>query len=63
MGMGMFMTGDPTAVTDATGHYSFGNLAPGMYTAMVKRQTGYTATGATEYMVDVSGQSVRDHEL
>ena len=54
MGMGMFMTGDPTAVTDASGHYSFGGLAPGMYTVMVEPQAGYAATGATEYMVDFS---------
>ena len=31
-----------TATTDSSGHYSFGNVAPGTYTVLVHRPSGYS---------------------
>ncbi|HZU34488.1 MAG TPA: putative Ig domain-containing protein, partial [Gemmataceae bacterium] len=39
--------GDPTAVTDSLGHYSFTNLAPGTYTVAEVGQPGWRQTDPT----------------
>ncbi len=44
-GTGVFATGDPTTVTDATGAYSFTGLTPGRYTVVEQPPTGYQIAG------------------
>jgi len=39
--------GDPSTVSDALGHYSFSNLAPGTYTVALLNQPGYQVTQPT----------------
>jgi choice-of-anchor A domain-containing protein/RHS repeat-associated protein len=55
-GTGHFVPGDPSAVTDALGNYSFSNIAPGTYTVREVPQTGWmqTAPAAQSWTVTVT---------
>jgi probable HAF family extracellular repeat protein len=44
VGDGKFRTTDPTAITDANGHYSFGSLDAGHYEIRVVRPSGFATT-------------------
>ena len=49
-----------TTTTDSSGHYSFSNVAPGTYTVLVHRPSGYSfsagGTGETSPFAVSSGQ-------
>ncbi len=49
---GSYVSGDPTATTDANGTYTFTGLAPGNYTIGIVPQAGYSTTeGSDEWDV------------
>jgi hypothetical protein len=43
-GTGVYVAGDPTSITNATGTYSFAGLAAGQYTVLEQDPAGYTST-------------------
>ena len=57
-----FVTGDPHAVTDASGNYQFANLSPDTYTIRVVSQLGWRQTPAAndfgQQVTVTSGQMV-----
>ncbi len=60
-GTGTYAAGDPTATTNASGIYTFPNLAPGTYTVGNLVQAGFAQTAppapGTESVVVVAGQT------
>lgn len=57
---GQLDTGEPTAVTDASGNYSFTNLAPGMYTVreFIPSTSTFKLTSGPSYTFFLSGGQV-----
>jgi RHS repeat-associated protein len=63
---GKFDPGEPFTTTDATGHYSFSNVAPGTYTVAEVGQPGWrqTAPASGTFTVAVqAGQTVRGPDI
>lgn len=58
--------GEPVAVSDASGHYSFANLSPGNYTVNEVQQTGWAQTfpAQGEWTITLaSGQNIVDTDF